>query len=93
MTDGIEGHPSNKFQTMFEIFNSKVKPLNGSSMNSYDKGFHHNNHLGSNGQEQFRQFISNRTKDVSVSCYLGKEAAIKDYSKFNAARLSKKDVV
>ena len=49
MTDGIEGHPSNKFQTMFEIFNSKVKPLNGSSMNSYDKGFHHNNHLGSNG--------------------------------------------
>jgi len=79
---------------MFEIFNSKVKheaspaPI---GMSHFDKSMHHKQH--SNEQVKFRQFISHRTKDVSVSCYLGKEAAVKDYSKFNVMRLSKKDVV
>ena len=39
----------------------------------------------------FRQFISQRTKDVSVACYIGRDCAIRDYAGFSVTKISKKE--
>lgn len=75
---------------MFELFNPKIKSVQG---NMPQRGHHYGMHSRSLNAQNFRQYISQRTKDVCVGCYFGKECAIKDYASFSLNKIYKKEVI
>lgn len=52
-------------------------------------GFPNYNNDSTDGD--FRQYISQRVKDVSVACYIGRDCAIRDYSSFSVNRIYRKE--
>ena len=50
--------------------------------------FHYSN---DSTDSDFRQYISQRVKDVSVACYIGRDCAIRDYSSFSVNRIYRKE--
>ena len=91
MTDGGFQTSSRNTNTMLELFNSKHKDEFSHLAQKRQNPF--GVYSASSEQKNFRQYISARTKDVSVACYLGRECANKDYSNFQVSKkIGKKDV-
>ena len=61
----------------------------GGGGGGYYGGFDYNN---DSTDVDFRQYISQRVKDVSVACYIGRDCAIRDYSSFSVNRIYRKEV-
>ena len=72
---------------MFELFNSRYKE-DPASLHNYGHRHYYNPHHNN----QFRQYISQKTRDVTVVCYLGRDCAIRDYRNFSVSKIYKKDV-
>ena len=57
----------------------------GGYYDSYNDGYN------DSSDADFRQYISQRVKDVSVACYIGRDCAIRDYSNFSVNKIYRKE--
>lgn len=93
---------------MVEVFNSKYQRDFANRMQSRrcgrgrggyfgggggGGGFGDDGYYGYNSDADFRQYISQRVKDVSVACYLGRDCAIRDYSTFSISKIYRKEAL
>jgi len=68
---------------MFELFSSKYHEKR--SQYGRNSLYHHGFDEGRS--QDFKQYISARTRDVHVACYLGRDCALIDYQNFVAYRI------